>query len=302
MTTSILAPDFVLHGHQWPVRLIRFGLAGLMASADTDMQLVVWRGSEPIRELDLRSESPRHRPHDRLRDCVFAINGQSMFVCAGTRLLEIDLATAEQVWKYHAPEFWPFMLTAPQCLVLDHDGALVCTFDNGSFEIRDANRSLKYRKSNRESPQWFNLDKTSRRLIGCDGYSLTVWNLDTGERLQRQPLVDHAFAFAYSPERGVAAVRDAGTIRLWKVFEGNWGEELKVRPCPPLIAFDNPGKQFAYANGADIQIRNFESTHESRISCPESRFVSIAFDNAGNLWSGHGDGTIRKWPNLENRD
>lgn len=284
-----------LNGHQEPVRLVKFGPDSLMVTADVEMQVMVWQDNELITSLDMRAENPRHRPHDRLRSAAFDPTGKMLFLAAGTRLLAVDTQTGQELWRYHAPEFWPFMLASPQTLEIDTDGGLVASFDNGSFEKRNPDLSLVYRRKNREAPVWFSLDKEVRKLVGSDGHALTVWNLDDGSRAQRQTLEDHAYNFAFSAERGLAMARYADTLVIWSVFSDGAVQKIHLPPSPPILAFEPNGRHFAYAVGPDIAVRLLDGPGEQKLSSDGLRFVSIAFDEVGNLWAGMSDGTVKSW-------
>ena len=295
MTSTSLSLAHSLLGHQEPVRLVAFGPDGLMVTADVDMQVIVWRDNVQVTSLDMRSENPRHRPHDRLRSAVFDETGDRLFLSAGTRLEVVSSVSGEQILRYHAPEFWPFMLASPQGLALDSDGGLVASFDNGSFEKWSKTLELCYRRKNREAPVWFGVDGVTRRMVGTDGHTLTTWDLETGSRIQRQPLDDHAYNFVYNARTGVAMVRYADKIVLWHAMTLEVIDSIPLPPSPPVMAMDAEGEVYAYACGPDVCLRWSGTSREVVVPADGLRFVCLSFDAQGRLWAGRSDGQVHCW-------
>lgn len=297
MTTALetLAPDQVCHQHTAPVRLIAFGPENRWLTADTDSQIVFWKGDTAETFVDQRSANPRFRPHDRVRSAVFALDGRSAFAACGNRLLSLDADTGEELWRYRAAEFWPFMLGGPTCLSLNAAGGLVAAFDNGSLErFEDDHRRAFVRKS-RFAPVWFRLDAASGRLVGCDGYTVTTWDQDDGKMTAKQRLDDHAFAFDYAFSSDTAVIRDAGKVVAWRLADGDLVAEIDVEPAPPIVVFSPGGSWLAYADGAELVVSGFGGLPTIRIA-DSSRFVTARFQDEQTLFTGHGDGTVKVWP------
>lgn len=288
-------PVKTLSGHESPVRLIVFGPGDLMVTADTNMQVCVWKGDEVVTRMDHRASNLRHRALDRLRSAVFTKDGSALFLACGSRLLSVDSFSGEVKWRYVAPEWWPFLIASPQSLALDSNDGLVVAFDNGTFERYSPSMERLYRRKDNDSPVWITLDEAADKIIGCDGYRIGMWSLKDGHKTNGITISDHAFAFAYSPETGLAAVRDTGTVALWSLLGSEVQERVPVPPGPPLLCFDADGQNFAFCSGDEVVVRNLsgESIH---LPCgEESRLVTFSFGPDGSLWTGHADGAVRRW-------
>src|SRR5437762_1095189 len=110
MVTTEIAPIQSLTAHEHPVRLIVFGPNGLMATADTNIQVVVWKDQQVVCNMDERVTNQRHRAIDRLRSAAFSLDGGALYLACGSRLKSADPKTGRSLWKYVAPEWWPFMI------------------------------------------------------------------------------------------------------------------------------------------------------------------------------------------------
>ncbi len=296
MTATRLKPSLSLTAHESPVRLIAFDRQGKMVTADVDMQTVVWADRAPVVKLDYRSPNPRHRPLDRLRSAAFAPDGRTLFLACGSRLLAIDASDGREVWRYSAPEWWPFMVASPQSIAVDNQGYYVVSFDNGSFERFSPGFRRVYRHKDNDSPVWFSLDQQARKIVGCDGYHICVWNMESGHKVSRVPVEGHAFAFAYCSATGLAAIRDAGTVSVWNLLGTESGEQITVAPGPPLVTFDELGTRLAYASGSEVALRDLSTGQTYLLDGSQPRLVTLSFDSKGQLWTGHADGSIKLWP------
>lgn len=295
MVARPLTPVTALRHGDVPVRLIDFGPGNQVVTADVDMRVRVWCAEVQSGTLDLRSTTARQRSLDRLRSIAFTFDGTGLYLCSGSRLLLAEIATGLELWRYSAPEWWPFLIASPQTVSRLSDGGIVASFDNGTIERFTADHRSVFRVKDSETPNWFSVDEAAGKLVGCDGYHVCVWNLADGKKVQRITLDEHAFAFTYAPQSGLAAVRDAGSLVVRNLFEGTVIDRFALPPGPPLMAFDHQGQTLIYACGNTLVQRD-ENGDRQIFELPDTaRLVSLAVHPSGRIWTGHADGQVFEW-------
>lgn len=294
VSRTLSAVGTLSHGPS-PVRLVDFGPQGQVVTADVDMQVKVWQGSELVTELDMRSKTARHRALDRLRSVAFTADGTGLYLCSGSRLVLADLATGAELWRYSAPEWWPFLIASPQAVARMDDGGILASFDNGTIERFTPDHERVFRVKDSEAPVWFTVDSAAGKIVGCDAYHVCVWNLEDGKKIQRTTLDEHGFAFAYAPSSGLAAVRDAGTLTVRNLLEGSVIDRVPLPPGPPLVAFDGTGETLVYACGNTVVLRDGAGDRSVLELAGAARLVTLVIDQQGALWTGHSDGLVHRW-------
>jgi WD40 repeat protein len=139
-----------------------------------------------------------------------------------------------------------------------------------------------------------------RVATSSDDKTARVWDVASGEQLQRLDHADKATGVSFSPDAGRIATACAdGTVRLWcsesgelmRELRGHEGRVTAVRYCPD-------GRHLA-STGADgsIRIWNDETGDERRVLRGHSGAInSLAFSHDGKLLASAGsDATVRLW-------
>ena len=284
----------VLRAHEAPVRLVKPGPEGILVTADTDMTLCLWRGRELADKRDLRSVDQRRRPIDRIRDVAFSLDGRTLYLACGARLVATATATGEELWDYRAPEFIPFLLSSPMDAIVEPSGTLVVPFDNGTFERISPEGKRLLRKRDNDSPNWIAAVGTDA-FIGCDGYHVCRWRLHDGVKLAKERPFDHAFDFAYSDKAGAAIVRDASEVVLFEPDGPSLPHRIPVRPGTPHVAASSDSPRLAYIDGDEAVVLSTEGGPGARVAGGEPPLVSLSFGHGGSFITGHADGGVRIW-------
>ena len=124
-------------------------------------------------------------------------------------------------------------------------------------------------------------------IASAHGWGARVWDLETGEILQRIESQGHraCYAVAFSPDGALLALPDGG-VQLWNVNTETTDAVLEDAYVTGMaVAFSPDGSRLATVGDGSVKLWDLESGECRRTIKPESRatpqFTSLAFSSDG---------------------
>lgn len=247
-----------------------------IATSDVQMNVAVYRDGELVMERNLRSESEKVRPTERIRGLEFSTNGERVFVAAADTVYALDVQTGSTAWVYEPPRSFGFLIISPVALTA-MNGLIAAAFDNGSVAVWDENGVLRCLWQDNDAPRQFNFGYEGTRLIGTDSFSLCVWNASTRTKDVRIPLPSRAFGFACSKSGNVVALRTLQDIVLWNVEERRIIATVPAEPGLPVLAFRPGGEELAVAARDSVIVMDYAGRETARYRENGAQILSMSF-------------------------
>lgn len=301
MTASAaLTPLDSFAAHDEPVNHVAFGGHGeLMATADTELNLRLWRNREMIQQYDLRSISEKVRPTERIRGVLFTSDGQSMIVAAGEAVARINIASGELVpeWTYVAPRLFAFLVISPTSISVSERDILAASFDNGSLVIWDARGERTALIKHNAVPRTLAF-LPDESIIGNDSFSVSVWRADQRKPIRQRPIKQRIYAMSTSSDGKYIALRHLFTTTIHDVATGEQIAEHKQGRGLPLLAFGPGTHVLAIGTQHVITLYNLDTGATARLSLDDAELISLTFaPDSARVFAGCSDGCVRSWDN-----
>ena len=285
-----------LHGHDAPVSRIAFSPdPSVLATADVERRVTVWKDGKPAQKLDMRSGFDRLKGIERMRALKFSPDGKSLHAIATDAVERWDVGTGEWQWGYIPPRHFGFIVVLPLGMAMAADGRTAVSFDNGSIMIWDRDMRPVAMWRDNDAPRWLEFDGPGR-LIGSDGFSVCVWDADRREKTRRVSSDERIYGFGYSSFGRVAATRSLYETRLWKPDTGETLGSVESTGALPLVRFSPSAPVVALASEQLIVLHDYSFGETRALADHVGRVVTFEFSPEGSrLAAGFGDGTVRVW-------
>lgn len=251
-----------------------------IATSDVQMNVAVYRDGELVMERNLRSESDKVRPTERIRGLQFSADGRRVFVAAADTVFALETATGDTAWSYEPPRSFGFLIISPVALTA-MGGLVAASFDNGSVAVWDENGVLRCLWQDNDSPRQFVFGYEGTRLVGTDSFSLCIWSATSRAKELRIPLPNRAFGFAASPSGKFVALRTLQDIVLWDVEQRRVMATVPAEPGLPVLAFRPGAETFAVAARDSVILMGYDGRETARYRVEGGQILSMAFRNDG---------------------
>jgi WD40 repeat protein len=276
-----LAPEPDLHRplthHVLGINHVTYSSDGrLLATSDVQMNVAVYRDGEIVMERNLRNESDKVRPTERIRGLEFSGDGTRVFAAAADTVYALDVATGATAWTYEPPRSFGFLIISPVALTA-MGGLVAAAFDNGSVAVWDENGVLRCLWQDNDAPRQFQFGYEGTRLVGTDSFSLCIWNATSRSKEIRIPLPSRAFGFAAARSGKVVALRTLQDIVLWDVEERRVMASAPAAPGLPVLAFRPGGEEIAVAARDCVILMDYAGRESARYRQPDAQILSMAF-------------------------
>lgn len=301
MTDSRVTPalDSFL-AHDDPVNHIAFAENGrMMASADTAMNVKVWRGRELIRTYDLKSASDKVRPTERIRGLRFASDGERLIIAAGEDVsaFKVSAMSDEPEWRFIAPRLLGFLVISPTSIAVSPKGTVAAAFDNGMIATWED--SLRHPRIIRHNavPRTLQFlpDET---MIGTDSFSVSLWRAGERKPVWHRASTERIYGMAASWDGKHVALRRLYSTVVYEIPSGAVVEEYRQGRGLPLVAFAPGTTAMALGTQHAINLHDVASHAHARFSLDEAELISLTFLPDGcQVVAGCSDGRIRVWDN-----
>lgn len=299
MTATTLPPIHAIPTHDHPITRIAFGANGrLMATADTEMTVKVWRDREPIRTFDLRSTSDKVKPLDRVSGLCFSQDGDRVVVAAGEAVRGYDFTLPDPIWEYVPPRLLAFLIVAPASLAVSPRGTLAATFDNDTLAFWDrGERPIALIRHNSVPRRIAFLPDDT--VLGADPFSVTRWSADRRKPLSETAIRDRIYGMAVSLDGRYLALRHLWHTTVQRLEDGVVIAQLRQGRGLPLVAFSPDSKVLAIGAQHAIHLyRTEDPSSTAKLALDDSELVSLCFLPDGSQFlAGCSDGRIRTWDN-----
>jgi WD40 repeat protein len=248
----------------------------VFAGSDVSSRVLVWRQGEVALDFTVRS---RFRPwlSNVVRALQFSADGRELYVAMSDRVRSYDVENGQTRWCASAPNLLAFLPNPPQGLAVAPSGDLVVTYASGVIDLWTPYRVRKARWSHNDAPRMIGVLGDGRRAIGANGYSVTMWDLDSHALIGRLDPGGHVYGFAVSRVRDVAALHYGTSVRLFDLVEGREMARFDVPPGLPLIAFSPNEEALAVGMGTSVSIRDFEGREIYGTTPSKGRVQAFAF-------------------------
>lgn len=306
MTASAaLSPLAIFAGHDNPVNHIAFGSGGhLMATADTAMVVKVWQDRELVQMFDLRSISDKVRPTERVRGIRFNSGADRLFVAAGENVwcLRIGTVSTEPEWTYSAPRLFAFLVVSPTAIAISDKDTIAAAFDNGTIASWDVEGHRTALIRHNASPRQLEF-VSSERLVGTDGFSVSLWDTHHDGRRQAKPVwhrtsADRIYGMAATHDGRYIALRSLFTTLVQDFETGAKVAEFRQGRGLPLLVFAPRSHTLAIGMQHAIQLQQVDQREHFRLSLDDAELISLAFlPDGSQLVGGCSDGCVRTWDN-----
>lgn len=280
--------------HNAPIKAIAHSPDGRrLATAAADMRLTICEGGRVAHTVDLRGHHSRGRAVDRMRELAFSPDGERLYAAAGRYVMAIDAGTGAVLWRYQGPNFLCFLVNSPSALAVSGAGEVFVSFEDGLIERFDPfGRKLKRRRDN-DAPVHMAFLADGRTLVGCDPFTLTVWEDNATRKTWNVRMGVHALGFAANPRDHRVALRTADVVEIYDVREETRVGEFPIGTGLPIVSW-HPTRELIATAGVDtVTIRQPDGEPWAEASTNGQRVTAIAFDPSGaRLLVGGRDGTV----------
>ncbi|HRF58399.1 MAG TPA: WD40 repeat domain-containing protein [Fimbriimonadaceae bacterium] len=283
-----------LEGHLGPVQTIVFGPGGLLATADTERHLTIWRDGVRVGDFDLRSKSDKVRPIERVRSIAFSRSGDRVYVASGDKVRAIDTATGEVLWIFEPPRAWCFLIISPNTISVTQDDRLVIAFENGQIAVYDRDGHVIGGWNDNDAPRYAALLPDGRSLVGTDRFTVCVWDAENQAKIARFTLPERLYALAVSPAHPWVATRELSSVTITNVESGETLLRIPIMPGVPLVAFSTTDPVIAAGEAGGVTVFDLYGRTVMRCMEPGLKMAVAAFTPDGRwLAAGCSDGAVR---------
>lgn len=274
--------------HDAPVKIVESSRDGaLVASADTDRRLKVWRGSQELYSLNLRAWHERFRALDRIRALKLSDNSQTIYVASGETVKAIQTGTGEIIWEHGRLPTWAFLITCPQTLAIGADRIAV-GYDDGAIEV--VKNGSWHTWHDNDAPKAAAFLPGDRLLAGTDLVSVCIWDTDAQTKVAKFRPKHKVHALAASPVADVVATRSLREVEIWDAGSCRLLGKADAPPGLPYLAFHPEHEWLASTDAKGVSVFDFSGELVRRLDtgCPPK---SLAWTRDG-LLIGRLDGVI----------
>lgn len=283
--------------HDAPIKAIAYSADGRrLATADGDMRLCLSEEGRVAHSVDLSGNHPRGRAVDRMREIAFSPDGERVYAAAGRYIISVSADTGHVLWRYQAPNFLCFLVNSPTALAVSDLGEVFVSFEDGLIERFDPfGRKLKRRRDN-DAPVHMAFLADGRTLVGCDPFTLTVWEDYATRKVWNARTGLHVLGFAANPRTSRVALRTAEAVEVHDVQEGTRVGAFPIGTGLPLVLW-HPNRDLLATAGVDrVVLRDAGGESWAEAHTPGRRVTAIAFDPSGErLVVGGRDGVVRSF-------
>jgi WD40 repeat protein len=263
------------------------------ATGDTGMRVRIERNGKTVVERDLRSTSEKARTTERVRGLGFSHDGKLLYVAAGERLRALSSDNGAEKWAYSPPRSFGFLVISPVGLATTGDQVAAC-FDNGSMAVWSPEGRMRAIWHDNDSPRYLSFLGDGNRLVGCDSFSVCVWDPATRRRLMKLRLPDRVYGLSVSPTANIAATRTLYSVQLWDLDLATMLSQVPVGQGLPIVAFHPERQWLAVADKWAVNLVDFSGRFIDRYDCGPAAVLSLAFRPDGRtLAVGGSDGQVR---------
>ncbi len=292
---SDLPESFV--AHDAPVQTVRFSPSGrMLATADTNVQIKIWRDGEVLFTIDPASHQDKVRPLERVRAIEFSPDEKYVYVTASDTLLAFDVASGKLAWDYTPPRFLGFLIAVPQAVAVSSTGLVATAFDYGSIATFTPDGQQLYYRHDNWAPRMMGFSPHGKALVGSDRFNLCVWDAETGSLAHRWRLDHKVFAMAVSHSEPLVATRELRTMTLWDIDTLKKLCELPAGIGLPLLAFSPTERVLATGEKTRIRLVNLECKKVRDLGAEDSTVLALTFSPDGRqVVGGCSDHRVRFW-------
>ncbi len=270
----------------------------LLALSDTHMCVEVRRGDETVFSVKLATYDQKVRPTERIRGLSFTHDGKLLLIAAGDKVSAIDVERGELRWDYRPPRSFGFLIVSPIALATSL-GHVAAAFDNGSFAIWSEDGVMRALWHENDCPRYMAFLPDGDRLVGCDSFSLGVWNVQTRKREYRIKLPDRVYSLTVSPGHNTVAARTLHEVLLYDGDEGKLVSRLPIGAGLPLAAFHPTESVLALGDKFGVNLVTYDGTFLERLNTSDASVLSLTFTPDGEkVVAGLSDRTVQSWPFL----
>ncbi len=285
-----------LSAHEERVNHVAFSPGGEhMASSDVGSNVVVWRGKTPAHRFRLASRLRPWMPNV-VRSLAFSADGSELYVAAAEKIRAFDVRNGQVRWCSRAPNMLAFLPNSPQAIAVCSGGDWVATFASGLVEQWTTYRARKARWTHNDTPRTIAILGDGKRLVGTNGYTVTMWDLETHAMIGRMDVGERVLGFAASPIRDVAALHFGTFVQILDLAENREIGAFRTPPGLPALAFSPREERIAVAEGKSVLLRDFSGRPAAEAAQSDAVALSLGYDaNGRTLATGRSDGVISIW-------
>lgn len=285
-----LACEVLAASHPAPVNQIAHS-ADLLATADTDLRLRLWKGGKLVHAVDLATHDDHIRPTERCRGLAFSPDGRWLWAAAANFVAKIEVGSGRVGWRYVVPRSYGFLVMSPLCLDVDPSGCAVVGMDNGTLTRLDPETDQALVWKDNEAPRWLRV-LGEGRAAGSDGFHVSVWDTETRRRVRSHRPSRRVFGFDAHPS-GLAAIRMLTECRNVDLESGEVLGHAPVERGLPIVRFSPDGERFALLFEESVAVFHRDGAAVRRFEAGEV-LVSMVWDGDAVL-SGTRTGRVLRW-------
>ena len=279
-------------GHLGGIRLIEQSTdRRLFLCADLDRSLTIWTGGAVVNKIVLRSDGTKARAMDRVHAVAFSEDASLIFVAAGLHLRCLDAHDGREVWSYRPANVFGFLQTSPRALVVSKNKSVFMSSDSGEMCVFRASGEMCARWRSSDAPLFADLHKEGSLIIGSDGATLTVWDIDDRRRLMRYDCSGRIYGLKVVPRTDKVVLRTDRGIAVFDLYLGRVVRSFHVLPGLPFIDASAYGQRLLTGEGGCCAVYSLDGERVGAASAPSGRVISARFDRQGSsihIGSSHG--------------
>jgi hypothetical protein len=289
---ALAQPVDARQAHDGPVRFLTALADGSVVSADLTGVAVRWRERDAVWARDLGRQMSKSWMTVRVRGLAASHDGRRLFVSAGPRLWSVAVSDGTSDWHYDPPSTFAFIVTGVAGVAVSWDGEVWASLDDGFMEVRDPSGEAMARWQDASAP--IALHAHDDRIVGTDGFTMSVWESASRRLVDRRALDQRAFRFAAG--RGVAVTRELDGLTVWNIAEARPLRTIALQPGGPGVAVSPDGASFAAADGDGWTVFDRDGAPTHRVHVDGHRILSLAFlGEAGMVATGDNAGRLVFW-------
>ncbi|CAN5410535.1 hypothetical protein BH11ARM1_BH11ARM1_16830 [soil metagenome] len=248
-----------------------------MATSDAYMHVKVVRNQTALAfERDFNFLDDRIRAVQRIRGLAFSDNAEQLYVLAGDTMYAISTQNGETIWSYSPPRSFGFLVSSPLS-VAAQNGVVAASLDNGSMVVWTQDGKLQNRFSHNDSPRYLSLVDDGKTIVGTDGFSIGMWDWQSGRQTSRIRTDQRIYGFAVSSRQRIAAAWTMLGAEIYDLSNGAKISTIKSGPGLPNLALDPVNARIAVAERNGVLVSNFAGDRQTRFEVSDANVISVQF-------------------------
>lgn len=282
-------------GHRAGVRTIAVSADGVwIATADSNRGIILRKRGEVHYVFDPLPFWQRYPSNRRVHAMAFSLDSTRLFVALTDQLTAYEVESGNRLWRDRGRRILAFLGNSPLSLAVHPiRGFLATSFEDGHLGFWSPDGSSRDVWFDNAAPRQLAFSRDGARLIGTDGYSVSIWDVVSHAKIARHIADEKVHSIALSPVADVVATRTLYRTNIWNLETGMELGSIQIGQGLPLIAFSPVSERLALSENSIVRVFRFDGSQVAEAALPETIALSLAYSADGSeILVGRSDGVV----------